>query len=478
MSIIIPYIIYPILLYMEFDLKNKITDNVVNYNYNETIFYKNQFEKTIENGEYIQITYPSKSNTPNIVSDNLFDGEYITKKLYIIKKIHKIKGIDFDGELIIEHTSLTNNEKPLFSCFLLKTKNSETTEIDSLINSQLDITINMNDYITSKEAIYYKTNTENVLIFTNPILVISKFDDFKSPKIINPIPTNDYTIVKINNFLGNVEGFKEGIDPDYVDVATYCQPIDEEDPTIGVTADVIIPSDGKVAINKSTTSQITTALNFFAFFILVLFVAIVVPVMYKYFIIDLVLQNNFTDNQQYLNRLSAIDIYISLLLFGFSFSLINVGIINNKPIDTIIGFYVFIFFISSFIVLKYKRTFEIDDFIKLLFPNGGVNKDELMNNIKPDIMGLFMDNISQLFIKKEKDKYKIQFNFIIVIGIFLAFYFILKMYGMEQMNGSSILTSLPFYMFLLSIYIAVYIKYIYDNNEKNKSTILTTPETA
>jgi hypothetical protein len=200
--------------------------------------------------------------------------------------------------------------------------------------------------------------------------------------------------------------------------------------------------------------------------------------MYKYFIIDLVLQNNFTDNQQYLNRLSAIDIYISLLLFGFSFSLINVGIINNKPIDTIIGFYVFIFFISSFIVLKYKRTFEIDDFIKLLFPNGGVNKDELMNNIKPDIMGLFMDNISQLFIKKEKDKYKIQFNFIIVIGIFLAFYFILKMYGMEQMNGSSILTSLPFYMFLLSIYIAVYIKYIYDNNEKNKSTILTTPETA
>ena len=465
---------------MEFELKNKITDNVVNYNYNETIFYKNQFEKTIENGEYIQITYPSKSNTPNIVSDNLFDGEYITKKLYIIKKIHKIKGIDFDGELIIEHTSITNNEKPLFSCFLLKTKNSGTTEIDSLINSQLDITINMNDYITSKEAIYYKTNTENVLIFTNPILVISKFDDFKSPKIINPIPTNDYTTVKINNFLGNVEGFKEGATtqtgPTYVDVATYCQPIDEEDPTIGVSADVIIPSDGKVAINKSTTSQITTALNFFAFFILVLFVAIVVPVMYKYFIIDLVLQNkkdnnNFGD-QQVLNRLSAIDIYISLLLFGFSFSLINLGIINNKPIDTIIGFYVFIFFISSFIVLKYKRTFEIDEFIKLL--GADINsKESLMNNIKPDIMGLFMDNISQLFIKKENDQYKIQFNFIIVIGIFLAFYFILKMYGIEKMNGSSILTSVPFYMFLLSIYIAVYIKYIYDNNEKNKSTIST-----
>jgi hypothetical protein len=480
MSIIIPYIIYPILVYMEFDLKNKIIDNVVNYNYNETIFYKNQFEKTIENGGYIQITYPSKSNTPNIVSDNLFDGEYITKKMYIIKKIHKIKGVDFDGELIIEHTSLTNNETPLFSCFLLKTKNSETTEIDSLINSDLDITINMNDYITSKEAIYYKTNTANVLIFTNPILVISKFDNLKSPKIINPIPINDYTTVKINKFLGNVEGFKEGLvdDQNYVDVATYCQPIDEEDPTIGITADVIIPSDGKVSINKSTTSQITTVLNFFAFFILVLFVAIVVPVMYKYFIIDLVLDNeNFTP-QQYLNRLSAIDIYISLLLFGFSFSLINLGIVNNKPIDTIIGFYVFIFFISSFIVLKYKRTFEIDNFINLLFPNRDVDKVLLMNNIKPDIMGLFMDNISQLFIKKENGQYKIQFNFIIVIGIFLAFYFILKTYGMEQMNGSSFLTSVPFYMFLLSIYIAVYIKYIYDNNEKNKSIISTPAETA
>lgn len=464
---------------MEFDLKNKITDNVVNYDYNETIFYKNQFEKTIENGGYIQTTYPSKSNTPNIVSNDLFDGEYVTKKMCIIKKMHKIKGVDFDGELIIEHASLTNNEKPLFSCFLLKTKNGETTDIDSLINSNLDVAINLNDHMTSKEAIYHKTNTANVLIFTNPILVISKFDDFKSPKIINPTPTNDHMTVKMHKIMGNVEGFKEGPeDQNYVDVATYCQPIDEEDPTIGVTADVIIPSDGKVAMNKSTTSQITTALNFFAFFILVLFVAIVVPVMYKYFIIDLVLQNeNFTP-QQYLNRLSAIDIYMSVLLFGFSFSLINLGIVNNKPIDTIIGFYVFIFFISSFIVLKYKRTFEIDDFINLLFPNRDVDKVLLMNDIKPDIMGLFMDNISQLFIKKENNQYKIQFNFIIVIGIFLAFYFILKTYGMEQMNGSSILTSVPFYMFLLSIYIAVYIKYIYDNNEKNKSIISATSATA
>lgn len=474
---------------MEFDLKTKKTQNVINYNYNETKFYKNQFEKTINNGGYIQITYPSKSNNPNIVSDNLFNGEYITTKLYIIKKIHKIKGVDFDGELIIEHKSLTNNEKPLFSCFLLKTKNIEKTQIDSLINSSSDITIHLNNYILSNEAIYYKTKSKNVLIFTTPILVSSHFDNiqFPSTNILNPY-SNDYTILKTNKLLDNIEGFKQENDDNYVDVATYCQPIDEEDPTIGVSTDVLIPSDGKVSINKSITSQITTALNFFAFFILVLFVVIVVPSLYKYFIINLVLENKYNEEQfngeKLLNRLSAIDIYIGFLLFGFSFSLINYGIVNNKPIDTILGFYVFIFFISSFIVLKYKRTFENKNFLEIFGFKNIESVDEsqkIMNNIHPDIYGLFMENIVQLFIKKEKidnDKsiYKIQFNFIIVAIIFGISYGLLSYYDMLKMNGTSILTSIPLYMFFLSIYIAVYIKYIYDINKRNKSVIYSSPK--
>ena len=145
---------------MEFDLNNTKTENTVNYNYDKTTFYKNQFEKTLENGGYIKIPYASKSNTPNISSDQLFHGNYITKNLYIIKKKHTIKNVTFDGELIIEHTSLTNNELPLYSCFLLKTSstNMESTNIDKLIQGTSDISMDINTNIKDTTAVFYTTN--------------------------------------------------------------------------------------------------------------------------------------------------------------------------------------------------------------------------------------------------------------------------------------------------------------------------------
>jgi hypothetical protein len=70
--------------------------------------------------------------------------------------------------------------------------------------------------------------------------------------------------------------------------------------------------------------------------------------MYQYFIILLVLDNKYNEppfsSQQLLNRLSAVDIVFGFMLFMFSFSLINYGIVNNSPINTVVGFYVFIFF--------------------------------------------------------------------------------------------------------------------------------------
>jgi len=244
---------------MEFDLNNTVTKNTINYNYEKTTFYKNQFEKTVENGGYIKIPYASKSNAPNILSNDLFDGQYVTKNVYIIKKIHNIKNTKFDGELVIEHTSLTNNELPLYSCFLLKTEkyNTDESNIDQFIKGTNDISIDMNSYIRDKKAIFYKTNKENVVIFPTPISVTSVFDKYTFPSIMGS-HSSEYSIVKIKPNLGNIEGFKEGAGGDYIDVATYCQPIDEEDPTIGVSSDIIIPADGQVSINKATTTQLSS----------------------------------------------------------------------------------------------------------------------------------------------------------------------------------------------------------------------------
>jgi hypothetical protein len=466
---------------MEFDLNNTITDNTINYNYENTTFYKNQFEKTLENGGYIKIPYASKSNNPNILSNQLFDGQYVTKNLYVTKKIHTIKNVKFDGELVIEHKSLTNNEVPLYTCFILKTSStvSDSTNIDKLIQGTNDISIDFNRYIEGKNAIFYKTSNENVVIFPTPISVASIFDNYKSPPIMSS-RINEYSIVNVKSNLGNIrekttEGFKEGATSDYIDVATYCQPIDEEDPTIGTSADVMIPVDGKVSINKATTSQLSTALNFFGFFILVLFVVIVVPTMYQYFIVLLVLDNKYNEvpftSQELLNRLSAVDIVFGFMLFMFSFSLINNGIINNIPINTVVGFYVFLFFIASFIVLQYQRIFNETEFLKK-FVSTGPPPD--ISNIHPDIFGLIGDNIAQLFVKYEKNKLtgkkelKFQSNFIIVGIIFAIIFMILHYYKLDQSSGTSIFMSIPLYMFFLSIYIAVYIKHSRDAKERGE----------
>jgi len=471
---------------MEFDLNNTITENTINYNYDNTTFYKNHFEKTLENGGYIKIPYASKSNTPNILSNELFDGQYITKNLYIIKKIHTIKNVTFNGELVIEHKSLTNNEARLYTCFLLKTlsNNSESTKIDKLIQGTNDVSIDMNSYITDKNAIFYQTTNEYVVIFPTPISVSSIFDNYKSPPIMSS-QINEYNIVNVKLNLGNIEdkkieGFKEGATGDYIDVATYCQPIDEEDPTIGTSADVMIPVDGKVSINKATTSQLSTALNFFGFFILVLFVVMVVPTMYQYFIVLLVLDNKYNETpfkaQELLNRLSAVDIVLGFMLFMFSFSLINNGIVNNTPINTVVGFYVFLFFIASFIVLQYQRLFNEGEFLKKF---GDVGGPANIANINPDIFGLIGDNIAQLFVKYEKNKLtgkkelKIQPNFVVVGVIFGISYGVLHSYNLDKSSGTSIFMSIPLYMFFLSIYIAIYMKHSRDAKERGEDMATT-----
>jgi hypothetical protein len=160
----------------EFDLtKNKDTTENINYNYYSTTFYKNQYEKTIQHGGYIKLPYPSHPNKPNIVS-SVFPDHYVTTHLYILKKIHSIHGINYDGELVIEHISTTNSNQRLYTCLLLKSSpTSSFTKIDDLISKEevaastsatSAVTIDLNDFFmmeSIKEAILYDTNYTNEL---------------------------------------------------------------------------------------------------------------------------------------------------------------------------------------------------------------------------------------------------------------------------------------------------------------------------
>ena len=454
---------------MDFEKKNN-KDNIIHYNYYSTHFYKNQYEKTLLNGDYIKIPYTSQSNQPNI----LYDNEYTTQNLYISKKNHDIENLEFDGELIIEHISLTNSKK-LYTCILLKTQTQTQTgiifdtPIDRIIQSKQDILLDLNEILlvsSCNEAIEYEPiHSAKVIIFTTPILVSSNFDKFSKLQLF-PSPTNSGSIVRMQPILGNViEGFKEGLGSVTTNVG-YCQPIDETDPTIGESAQVIVPMQGESLINEATNTTIRTILNFCAFFAIIIFTVIAIPPLYNLLFVKLIIMNFEFTPQQKLDRLGAVDIILSIILFGISFSLINTGIVNNIPLFTSIGFFIFIFFIACFLLLQFQRSYSpssAEEFLKQFNENkseGAV--DANFENMKNDLIGLVWDNSIKLVAESVKDestgKSSIVFHWatiLIVLGVFSGMYFMMSWFGITNLPSSSIFLSLPFYLFILSIYLTV-----------------------
>ena len=485
----------------QFDLtKHKDTTENINYNYYSTTFYRNQYEKTVENGGYVKLSYPSHSNKINIMS-SVFPDHYLTTTLYILKKGNSAHNVDYDGELVIEHKSSTNSNARLYTCFLLKTSASPTigdTKIDDLLSATQDmISINLNEIIQTekmKEAILYDTQQAKVIVFTKPILVKSAFDSV-SPLELFPSYSSNYSVVSVSQLLGiniaNItEGFKEGVDGTDVVAAAYCQPIDETDPSIGENADVIIPLNSKLSINDATNNTLKTILNFFAFFILILAAVVVTPMMYNMFIVELVLDNKeLLLPQQKLNRVCSIDIYISVIFFGFAFSFINYGIANNVPVFTSVGFYVLIFYISALLYFQFNRTMNQESTMKFLqkFLLGDrTQKMPSFDDVRNDISGLVVDNLKILLMNYktgtkdivnnnkgtvEKIDYPIlddngqpvkefAFSNLIVLGmVYWLLYYIATYAGMNKNVSSSFLLSFPFYLFLFAVYIAIFVKY-------------------
>lgn len=463
---------------------NKFIDNSdkVQYNYYPTQFYKNQFQDNIQKNGFIKIAYSSKPNQPNIA---VFGSGYVTKNLYITIPIHRIENIEYDAELIIEHLPLTNFTDPLYTCFLLKTSMmGSRTDIDRLIEGSNDTTLELNQYITQQKAIVYKNNyleSASVAIFTVPILVETKFDQLKPASNISFAPyVDEYAVLYTEPILGNVlEGFNSSSGNHPVTVAGYCQPIDESDPSIGESANVIIPMDSSLIKDDAATSSIKTMLNFFGFFVLVIIAVFVAPIAHKILIVELIMDNENFSAQHKLNRTNAADVYTAVLFFGFSLAFINYGMINNQPLATIIGFYVFIFFMASVVILQYQRIFDPATYLNQFITKGVTPS---FDNIEMD-WGLITDNVFNLFFKTTMEKntdpitsrqkpliptYHFQFGFLGVIGIYILFYFLLKWLSFGGYGGSFFYTSIHFYGLLFAIYIMALIQhYRYKNSKLN-----------
>ena len=471
------------------------TDNneLIQYNYYATKLYKNQYEKTLENGGYIKIPFVNANSisNPNFIY-NPTQIKYTTKYLYIIKKSHSFPG-DYDGELIIEHNPITNSDIPIYTCILLKTKKEvhEETVIDKIINQSFDpyLELRLNDFIQLNKTCLVNNYT-NVFVFPAIIFINHSFLNMNnlSPILFSQYDPIDYTTIsikKIQNEMSNHtnEGFlgetiteglqnpkkrrtraaakvaeqvkinaavafstgnkKNEIKSDYItnDVMD-CVPVninDKEMDTIEMT-----PVSGSYASYKGETNYLSTVINFFVFIIIFGFSALGVPAFYEFAFVKSF--RKFKTNEDY--KILNMTIYFVILCLCFTLSITLFGIMNKSILMPAIGVFLTIFVIISIVIIfllkkqdpgKYGKLFGLTDSGK--FPCLTITG--MFKNIKSDffqLYGIFMCFIFSIMFPmkykkifdKDKKKNDKTFYFLLTLFGFFGFLFILLGYSISK----------------------------------------------
>jgi hypothetical protein len=202
-----------------------------------------------------------------------------------------------------------------------------------------------------------------------------------------------------------IEGFKEGAT---TTMAGYCQPVSEDDPDIGNDANYLVDLGDPLIKDHGINDSYRVMANFLGFFILLLFTAFSVPIVYKYFFIELVLDNReiwikdskYETNiipQKLLNRLNALDMYTCAVFFMIAITYIVSCISTNNFLYSSVGFYMFLFFLISLIVIQYQRIVNPNDFLKHFTdtPTDPLTYPKI-EKIENDLGGFIMDNFNYL----------------------------------------------------------------------------------
>lgn len=458
---------------MSFQIENPIR-GTLRYNYYRTTIH--QYKNTIVNSGYIKAPIQSRSNEPNVV---FLEKEYTAKSISIVRSLQVINGLSYDATLIIEHKSITNDKDPFFVCIPLKYTDGIRSELDDFINGKPNIDIVLNSIIDSNRAILYdnKYSTNSmVAVFTRPILIGSIIKDITAGDIYIAPYSDKHSTIAVEPILGSftngsielLEGFIEGNET----MAGYCIPISETDPSIKDTANIMLDSDSQLLANTTINTTLSTASNFFGFFLLMLFSVFATPAAYRYLLLELVLDNETFDSQMKLNRMSAVDMATSIIFFSFSLSFINYGIANGSTGSLLTGFYVFLFFLTSLIVLQYKRIFNEKEYLEQ-FGTGTFTPS--FKDVRNDMGGLIFDNIRELFYKKTlikigtdtKSINTFSSSGILLLIVYIILYLGLYANDMLKTKGSFYFISIPVAFFFLAWYIAVLVNhwwYVYTQN--------------
>lgn len=171
-----------------------------------------------ESTKMITANFFGKANEPNVIYTEpaKTSEKFQARKLYICGRLHTIEGADYDGELIVEHISLSSNTK-LYVCFLLKmdvtVKKTEIGDIIKHSGEQIE-TLEINKYLSgsSKNIIYESTNLARVIIYTTVIRIKESLANYSAKTTLFDVFNKDYKIVEIKR--AKEEGFtgREGFE--------------------------------------------------------------------------------------------------------------------------------------------------------------------------------------------------------------------------------------------------------------------------
>lgn len=418
---------------MSFDINKTGSDNNIDmnisYTYNNTTIYKNQIENTIPNMGFMTLPYKSSRADPDVT---LTQGNnrklYKSSTMYITKSSNLIKELTYDGELIIKHES--NDNSILYVCFLLKTSNVDRTPVDNLINftnnkntDTISHEFSVKPLVTNnngKKSIFYNIDANTkVIILSEPYPIQNEIDDSFTSVYLPIMDINQKTYAVIhqtntetftNQFRAGIEGFTEGMTN-----TAYCQPIDMTDPSGSIIRDdpqLNIPLTGRYSPNDATNNVIRTSINFMAFVLVLGFTYLMTPIIYNDFIIELI---DYV-GQGKMDRLRTIDMYTCFVFVMITFGFITVGVQKNESTNTIIGFFLGLFFIISMAIIQTKKI--SGTWLTQTFPNGNVNYENIA--FGEDFGKFISDNWSVLSqnVPLIMFVYFISFLFLLIFGVF------------------------------------------------------------
>ena len=272
----------------QFDItKNIDNNNKIIYDYNNAeinksdITYKNNYLN-------IKVSYPI--NVPNVSYPDNFNT-YNATNIYISSVIHnnivQIQSNYIIGELIIEHSSITGTGK-LYTCFYLESdpssKINDKNDIDNLLDAynkdNKTVSLVLNRTIPSQDyAIVYKDKVNNVVIFTQPIVLNYDSYNYITKKIVNsnlklfPIYNSSYNVLQKANIS------QRGEEEIYID----CSPTGESAQTI---ASYNVPINSEYTRDWGKLDFMKLTIQLLMVFIFILLAYFGVPIMYKTVVVD------------------------------------------------------------------------------------------------------------------------------------------------------------------------------------------------